>query len=82
MESNTSCVPVSLPLASKKALSGFAQERVDTRVMQIIYKVNSTFSNLFVGQQVDLFISSDALSSSASAKQDAHPTTAVEPDSH
>ncbi|HZW06639.1 MAG TPA: efflux RND transporter periplasmic adaptor subunit [Phycisphaerales bacterium] len=40
----------------KKALSGFAQERVDTRVMQIIFKIGSPASNVLVGQQVDIFI--------------------------
>jgi multidrug resistance efflux pump len=40
----------------KRALSGFAEERVDTRVMQIIFKISSPSSHVFVGQQVDIFI--------------------------
>ncbi|HYD01995.1 MAG TPA: HlyD family efflux transporter periplasmic adaptor subunit, partial [Phycisphaerales bacterium] len=40
----------------KKALSGFAQERVDTRVMQIVFKIGSAQAGVFVGQQVDIFI--------------------------
>lgn len=44
----------------KKALSGLAQERVDTRVMQVIYKVASADAQLLVGQQVDLYIETDS----------------------
>jgi HlyD family secretion protein len=40
----------------KKALSGFAQERVDTRVMQIVFKISTSSPNVLVGQQVDIFI--------------------------
>jgi len=40
----------------KKALSGFAQERVDTRVMQVIFKISTSLPNVLVGQQVDVFI--------------------------
>lgn len=40
----------------KKALSGFAQERVDTRVMQVIFRVKSPAAALLTGQQVDVYI--------------------------
>lgn len=40
----------------KRALSGFAQERVDTRVMQIIFKMEPTSNPILVGQQVDIYI--------------------------
>ncbi|MBL0927563.1 MAG: efflux RND transporter periplasmic adaptor subunit [Phycisphaerales bacterium] len=40
----------------KRALSGFAQERVDTRVMQVIFAVETPDAALLVGQQVDVFI--------------------------
>jgi len=43
----------------KRALSGFAPERVDTRVMQVIFKIESPAIGMLVGQQVDIYIESD-----------------------
>ena len=41
----------------KKSLTGDATERVDTRVLQVIYRIDDTSkSPLFVGQQMDVFI--------------------------
>ena len=42
----------------KKSLTGDATERVDTRVLQAIYRVVSPDHSLFVGQQMDVFIES------------------------
>ena len=39
-----------------KSLTGDSTERVDTRVLQVIYKVDRDDLPLFVGQQVDVFI--------------------------
>ena len=44
----------------KASLTGAATERVDTRVLQIIYEINSADLRLFPGQQMDVFIESDA----------------------
>lgn len=43
----------------KRSLAGGTKERVDTRVLQVIYAVNSSDSPLFVGQQVDVFLNAD-----------------------
>ncbi len=40
----------------KKSLTGDNTERIDTRVLQVIYKVNRPGENLYVGQQVDVFV--------------------------
>jgi HlyD family secretion protein len=40
----------------KKSLTGDNTERVDTRVLQVIYAVDGGNKRLFVGQQVDVFI--------------------------
>lgn len=40
----------------KKSLTGDNTERVDTRVLQVIYAVDSSQQRLFVGQQLDVFI--------------------------
>ena len=41
----------------KKSLTGDNTERVDTRVLQVIYAVDGPTNNkLFDGQQVDVFI--------------------------
>lgn len=40
----------------KKSLTGDSTERVDTRVLQVIYRVEDDKLPLFVGQQMDVFI--------------------------
>jgi hypothetical protein len=40
----------------RKSLTGGAAERVDTRVLQVIYAVESSASPVYVGQQVDVFL--------------------------
>lgn len=40
----------------KKSLTGDSTERVDTRVLQVIYRVERDDLRLFVGQQMDVFI--------------------------
>ncbi len=39
----------------------FLQERVDTRVLQVIYQVLGTDVSLFVGQQLDVFIEANEI---------------------
>lgn len=43
----------------KRALSGQALERVDTRVMQVIYAIESQDAAIRIGQQLDVFIGVD-----------------------
>jgi multidrug efflux pump subunit AcrA (membrane-fusion protein) len=40
----------------KKSLTGDSTERVDTRVLQVIYRIAAESSSLFVGQQLDVFL--------------------------
>jgi len=40
----------------KKSLTGDNTERVDTRVLQVIYAIDAQGKRLFVGQQLDVFI--------------------------
>ena len=40
----------------KRSLTGDSTERVDTRVLQVIYRVERDDLPLFVGQQIDVFI--------------------------
>lgn len=47
----------------KRSLTGDAAERVDTRVLQVIYAIEKTDASLFVGQQMDVFIADSAPSS-------------------
>ncbi|HEX3627691.1 MAG TPA: HlyD family efflux transporter periplasmic adaptor subunit [Verrucomicrobiae bacterium] len=44
----------------KKSLTGDSTERVDTRVLQVIYRVEKDKLPLFVGQQMDVFIDAPA----------------------
>jgi HlyD family secretion protein len=45
----------------KKSLTGDSTERVDTRVLQVIYRVERDDLPLFVGQQLDVFIDATAI---------------------
>lgn len=40
----------------KKSLTGSNTERVDTRVLQVIYSINTQGQPLYVGQQMDVFL--------------------------
>ncbi len=40
----------------KKTLTNDATERVDTRVLQVIYQIEKPESTFYIGQQVDIFI--------------------------
>jgi HlyD family secretion protein len=48
-------------VVSKTTLRGQGGERVDTRVLQVIYAVDSGAAPLFVGQQVDVFVAAEAV---------------------
>lgn len=41
----------------KRSLTGDPSERVDTRVLQVVYRAADAAQPMFVGQQVDVFIS-------------------------
>lgn len=43
----------------KRSLTGDPGERTDTRVLQVIYRVASSETRLFVGQQVDAFVEAE-----------------------
>jgi len=51
----------------KKSLTGDSTERVDTRVLQVIYRVERGDVPLYVGQQLDVFIESTCSGSAAGA---------------
>jgi multidrug resistance efflux pump len=43
----------------KKSLTGDSTERVDTRVLQVIYAIEPGSASVYVGQQLDVFIQAD-----------------------
>ncbi len=47
----------------KKSLTGDSTERVDTRVLQVIYRVKDQNAPLYVGQQMDVYIETPVASS-------------------
>src|SRR5262249_47105548 len=49
----------------KKSLTGDSTERVDTRVLQVIYRVEREDLRLFVGQQMDVFIDASLVSANS-----------------
>ena len=54
----------------KSSLTGSSTERVDTRVLQVIYSFDSKELPGFVGQQVDIFLETPAVTSSISGSMD------------
>src|ERR1700745_1070000 len=59
----------------KKSLTGDSTERVDTRVLQVIYRINDLDARVYVGQQMDVYIDGSAsrLSSKNSANNGGTP---------
>ena len=56
----------------KKSLTGDSTERVDTRVLQVIYRVKDQDASLYVGQQMDVYIKTpDALKPSRQGSESA-----------
>ncbi len=51
----------------KTSLTGSSSERVDTRVLQVIYSFDPKALPAYVGQQVDVFIEAPAVSSSVAS---------------
>jgi multidrug resistance efflux pump len=51
----------------KKSLTGDSTERVDTRVLQVIFRIHDEKTPVYVGQQMDIYIEA-ASSSTATAK--------------
>lgn len=52
----------------KQSLTGNPDERVDTRVVQAIYALPAGADDIFVGQQVDVFVPAPAKTSALSAR--------------
>jgi multidrug resistance efflux pump len=52
----------------KQSLTGASTERVDTRVLQAIYRIQTSDLPLFVGQQMDVFIDASNLKTAMAAK--------------
>ena len=43
---------------AKDKLKGTGSELIDTRIVDVIYQINNNPSNLYIGQQLDVFIES------------------------
>ena len=57
----------------KRSLTGDNTERVDTRVLQVIYRVKNQNASLYVGQQMDVYI--EAPIAASTVHQDSGPAT-------
>ncbi|RMH35229.1 MAG: biotin/lipoyl-binding protein [Nitrospirae bacterium] len=58
----------------KRSLTGDNQERVDTRVLQVIYRFEQPDFPVYVGQQVDVFIERAPANGEAASGSPAHET--------
>jgi HlyD family secretion protein len=61
----------------KRALTGDGTERVDTRVLEVIYALDPGALGAFVGQQMDVFVEAAPLPMDAGASE--APDTAQKP---
>jgi multidrug efflux pump subunit AcrA (membrane-fusion protein) len=55
----------------KRSLTGASTERVDTRVLQVLYRFNRKDLPVYVGQQMDVFIESPPLNAAMSSVESA-----------
>lgn len=60
----------------KKSLTGDSTERVDTRVLQALYRFDSSKLNAYVGQQMDIYIEAPELEKPAGAPRSVEPDSA------
>jgi hypothetical protein len=51
----------------RRTFTGDLRERIDARVLQVIYEVNSESSPLHVGQPMDVFIAAENQGSAAAS---------------
>jgi multidrug efflux pump subunit AcrA (membrane-fusion protein) len=70
LSTDVSFVRVEPYVVPKKSLTGESTERVDTRVLQVLYSFPRTALNVYVGQQMDVFIQAPSNSGATTA-----PTT-------
>ena len=68
-EFSLSFVRVEPYVVPKRSLTGDNTERVDTRVLQVIYAVDSPAAAVYVGQQMDVFIDAAPAATAAIARQ-------------
>jgi multidrug resistance efflux pump len=61
----------------KRSLTGDNTERVDTRVLQVIYALEKTDEPVYVGQQMDVFIQAKGRSTAPPATVPASATTPI-----
>ncbi len=60
----------------KKSLTGASTERVDTRVLQVLYRFRQPHgAHLYVGQQMDVFIEANPLADPGTAETSKGPAT-------
>lgn len=54
----------------KKSLTGAGNERIDTRVLQVIYVIESSPRAVYVGQQIDVFLDVESLNEEHQSSSD------------
>jgi hypothetical protein len=57
----------------KKSLTGDNTERVDVRVLQVIYAIDTQGKRLFVGQQLDVFVEASPPSTATAVRSASKP---------
>ncbi len=55
-------------VVAKKPLTGESTELVDTRVLQVVYAIENDLTNVYVGQQLDVFVSAPTQQANATLR--------------
>lgn len=63
LKTDLSFVRVEPYVIPKKSLTGDSTERVDTRVLQVVYRIDGAAFPLYIGQQMDVFIDAEPATS-------------------
>jgi HlyD family secretion protein len=69
LKTNLRFVRIEPYVVPKKSLTGESTERVDTRVLQVLYSFDKGALPVYVGQQMDVFIEAQPFGSNATASE-------------
>ena len=78
LKTDLSFVRVEPFVIPKRSLTGDSAERVDTRVLQVIYAFTEPPFPVYVGQQMDVYIDAPAADASASAKTESSTSSKLD----
>jgi multidrug efflux pump subunit AcrA (membrane-fusion protein) len=61
----------------KRSLTGAGSERIDTRVLQVIYAIEASSRTVYVGQQIDVFLDAAANQEQEASRAQGRPVNGI-----